>query len=319
MRALIAPVLLLALAGGAAAGCAGPSREREAEELRERLAALPSVTSVHLKYREPIILDSGKVALRVRMTDEARADQVVAVTTTAYDAFRSTHRSEEADLSIAAGRTTVALRAFEPDASVDAVGEATRTGLDAAPHDGSVAIDLTTQDVDEGDHVAGTYVVGLAEGSTAADVPALLDSLAARHEPDPLIGWGAAAADGSSLAYDIGFPPAALVARWSRAQAAGLPLVVRAFADGVLFAEARLTSSHDPTSRADRRALDRMVRPQLRALGRGEWVYDILDARGDYLVSIDRYSCLSTSEGSYDRDLEAWVVERFGACEAPVG
>ncbi|HEX6150564.1 hypothetical protein, partial [Nocardioides sp.] len=62
--------------------------------------------------------------------------------------------------------------------------------------DGAVAIDLTTQDVPQGEHVAGTYVVGLPGGSTADDVPTLLRSLAAEYDEEPVIGWGGSAADG---------------------------------------------------------------------------------------------------------------------------
>lgn len=132
MRAIAALVIMAGLAI-APAGCADPSRESEADTLRGELADLPGVTSARLDYTEPVILDSGKLALEVDMTDDASADQVVAVTETAYGAFRTTHHGEEADLAIAAGRTTVAVRAFEPDASVAAVSAATRTGLTAAP------------------------------------------------------------------------------------------------------------------------------------------------------------------------------------------
>lgn len=304
-------VSLIVLAGVVlVGGCADPSRQSDAETLRSDLADLPGVTSVQLDYTEPVVLDSGKLVLEVEMADDATADQIVAVTEMSYDAFRTTHHGEEADLSLAAGRTTLALRAFEPEASVDAVGAATRTGLTAVPEGGWATIDLTTQEVPKGDHVAGTYVVELPQGSTSADVPALLESLAAEHGDQSLIGWGAAAADGSSLTYDVGFPPAELMARWVRMQTAAAPLAVRATEDGAMFATGRLT----PTADVTERALDRITRPHLRALGDGAWTYDLLYANGSPVTSIDRYLCEPTSEGPYDDELEAWVTTTFGRC-----
>jgi hypothetical protein len=277
---------------------------------------MPGVTSAQLDYHEPVPLDSGKLALKVEMSDTATPDQVVAVTQTAYRAFSSTHQGEEADLSIRAGHTTVALRAFEPDASSTAVSGAVRTGLMATPDTGSVAIDLTTDGVSKGDHVAGTYLVALPEGSSYADVRDLLASLAV-HQPDNgQIGWGGAAADGSSLTYDSGFPPEQLVDRWERMQEAEVPLAVRAFKGGALFAEGRSTRRYDVDDPGDRRALDRITHSQLRALGDGEWVYTLLGPRGAYLAEIDRYICVPTSQGSYDDELEAWATEEFGHCEA---
>ncbi|WP_028659889.1 hypothetical protein [Nocardioides insulae] len=296
------------------AGCADPSRRAEAESLRAELADLPGVVSVRLRYTEPVVLDSGKLFLHTTMAETATPEQIVRVTETAYDAFHSTHQHEEADLAVRAGRTTVALRAFEPEASVDAVGRSVLRGLTAAPDGGSAAIDLTTQRVPDGDHVAGTYVLSLPSGSTAAEVPVLLTTLAGQHDESELIGWGGAAADGSSLSYDSGFPPPELLARWERFQAAGPRLAVRAFVDGVLFAEGRLASAYDRGSRAERRGLERAVQRQLLVLGDGEWAYDLADADGGRLVSIDRYLCEHSSESPLDARLEAWVVERLGPC-----
>lgn len=309
-----ATLIVLASLTLAVGGCADPSRESDADALRDGLTDLPGVTSVKLDYTEPVVLDSGKLALEVEMTDTASAEQVAAVIETAYDAFHTTHHGEEADLSVAAGSTTVALRAFEPEASVAAVGAATRTGLTATPKGGWATIDLTTDGVPKGDHVAGTYIVTLPGGSTAADVPVLLESLAAEHDGDFLIGWGAAAADGSSLTYDVGFPPAELVTRWERMQHAGAPLAVRAVEDGAMFVTGGLSSTYDLTERADRRALDRITRSQLRVLGAGEWTYDLVDADGRPVTSIDRYLCEPTSEGPYDDELEAWVLATWGRC-----
>lgn len=313
MRAIAALFTLAALTIGLA-GCANQNLASEAGDLRGELADLPGVAVAELDYAKPITLDSGKLALQIEMTEDATPDQIVAVTETAYDAFRTTHRGEEADLSVIAGKTTVTLRAFEPDAETSAVSEATRTGLTAAPTGGAATIDLMTQDVSKGDHVSATYVIALPEGSTAEDVPGLLDSLAADHEPSSLIGWGGAAADGSSLKFDKGFPPEQLVSRWLGMQTAGVPLSVRAFEEGSMFAEGNLTTTYDVSKPADRRALDRIAKPQMRAMGAGEWVYDLIDPAGTYVVSVDRYICETAAEGAYNKALEAWAATEFGPC-----
>lgn len=305
---------LIAVVAAVGTGCANASLEREADDLRDEVLALPGVSTAKLDYVEPITLDSGKLVLTVRMDESASPSQITAVAETAYDAFSTTHHDEEADLSVRAGQTTVALRSFEPDASVAAVGAAVSTGLTAAPDGGSVTIDLTTQEVAKGDHVAGTYVVALPEGSTAADVPRFLAGAAAHPDEDSLIGWGAAAADGASLSYDRGLPPEQLVARWERLQAGGLPLAVRAFADGALLTEARLPRPYDVDDPVDRRALDRITHAHLQGLGETDWSYELHGPRGATLVSIDRYVCAPTSEGAYDDELEAWVTARLGPC-----
>lgn len=297
------PVLVLAvLVVLAAAGCADPSLEPEADELRSELRGMPGVDSVDLDYTEPVTLDSGKVAVTVRMDHDASTDQVAEVVEAAYDAFRGTHHGEEADLDLHTGRSSVALRSFEPEAEVAAVGDAVRTGLEAAPAGGAVAIDLTTQRVPRGDHVAGTYVITLSPGSSRTEVPAFLAELASQHADDPLVGWGAAAADGSALTYDHGFPPADLVAHWERVQAAGPPVAVRAVEDGALFVTGRAEAQQD-------------VRPQLRALGDGPWTYDLAGPGGRRLASLDRYLCLTTSEGPYDDRLDAWLERELGPCD----
>ena len=300
------------------AGCANESLASEADELRAEVAGLPGVTSAKLDYSEPITLDSGKVVLKVEMDDTATPDEVVAVTETAYRAFSSTHQDEEADLSVRAGQTTVALRSFEPEASVTAVSDAARAGLMARPDGGSVAIDLTTDGVPKGDHVAGTYIVALPEGSTFAEVPDLLASLGVDQSENAQIGWGGAAADGSSLSYDRGFPPDQLVGRWERMQRAEVPLAVRAFHDGVVIAEGRVTARYDVKDAADRRSLDRLTHPQLHALaeGDGEWAYTLIGADGAFLADIDRFVCVPSPGGPYDDQLEAWATEQFGPCEA---
>ena len=304
---------------GLSVGCANESLDSEADELRTDVAGLPGVTSAKLDYSEPVTLDSGKLLLKVEMKDTATTDEVVAVTETAYRAFSTTHQDEEADLSVRAGQTTVAVRSFEPEASPTAVTDAVRTGLMARPDAGSVAIDLTTDGVPKGDHVAGTYLVALPEATTFADVPALLASLAQHQAKNAQIGWGGAAADGSSLSYDSGLPPEQLIGRWERMQRAEVPLAVRAFTDGVVIAEGRVATPYDVGDAAGRRALDKITHPQLRALGEGggEWVYTLLAPGGAYLAEIDRFVCVpSTTEGAYEDELQAWALEEFGPCKA---
>jgi hypothetical protein len=291
----------------------------EADGLRDEVAGLPGVTSAKLDYSEPITLDSGKIALKVEMADTASADEVVAVAEAAYDAFSSTHQGEEADLTIGAGQTTVALRSFEPEASVTAVTDAVRVGLEARPATGSVAIDLTTDGVPKGDHVDGTYLVALPEGTTFADVPPFLTSLALNEPENTQIGWGGAAADGSSLVIDHGFPSEELIGRWERLQRSEIPLAVRAFQDGVVIAEGRPATSYDVDDAADRRALDRITHPQVRALSEAgsEWVYTLVGPGGAYLAEVDRFVCVdSPTEGPYDDELNAWATDEFGPCEA---
>ena len=300
---------------GLCVGCANADLGSEAESLRAEVAGLPGVTSAQLDYGKPVTLDSGKFQLKVEMSDTATTEQVVAVTETSYRAFSTTHQGEEADLSIRAGDSTVALRSFEPEASLTAVTDAVDTGLMAKPEGGSVAINLTTDGVPKGDHVAGTYIVALPEGSTYADVPDLLASLAADQPDNPQIGWGAAAADGSSLSYDSGFPPNELIARWKQMQAAEIPLTVRAFKDGAIIAEGRLTQRYDVNDPADRRALDKITHPQMRAMGDGEWVYTLLGRNGAFVAEIDRFVCVQTEDGPYDADLEAWAATEFTPCE----
>ncbi|GAB2861179.1 hypothetical protein [Nocardioides pacificus] len=315
MRSLTSLTLLVTVAA-LSFGCANPTLDSEAEQLRSELADLPGVTSAALDYSEPVTLDSGKLALAVEMSDSATPDEVVTVAETAYRAFSSTHDGEEADLAIRAGASAVTLRSYEPDASVAAVGEAVRTGFAATPEDASVAIELTTQDVAKGDHVAGSYLVALPQGSTFADVPDLLGSLDTGQSDTSLFGWGGAAADGSSLTYEKGLPSEELIDRWRQMQSPEAPLSVRAFEDGALLTEARLTKRFDVDDPAQRRALDSITHPQLLALGDGEWSYALLGPRGSYLADIDRYICAPGSEGAYDDQLEAWVTEQFGPCQA---
>ena len=186
----------------------------------------------------------------------------------------------------------------------------------ATPDAGSIAIDLTTDGVPKGDHVAGTYLVALPDGSTFADVPELLASLPTHEADNSRVGWGGAAADGSSLSYDTGVPPEQLIHRWEGMQSPEVRLAVRAFEDGTLLVEGRLTRSYNVNNAADRRSLDRITHRQLRNLGDGEWVYTLLGPRGAYLAEVDRFVCVPTSEGPYDDQLQAWATEEFGDCQA---
>ena len=84
------PIIVVAVSG-LCVGCADPSLDSEASDLRTEVAGLVGVTSAQLDYSEPVPLDSGKLALKVAMSGTATPDQVVAVTETAYRAFSTTH------------------------------------------------------------------------------------------------------------------------------------------------------------------------------------------------------------------------------------
>lgn len=311
MRRILGSLTLAVCCAVLGSGC-DPNLTAEADALQSSLRAMPGVRAVTLDYTEPVPLDSGKVLVTARMDKGSSRAELIEVVTTAYDAFRTTHHHEEADLHLRAGRIGVDVRAFRPEASRDAVAHAVERGLAATPPGGSVTIDLTTQDVARGDHVAGTYVVGLGPGSTAADVAAFL-----RNPPtsagDDLIGWGAKADDGSSLTYDRGIPPEALIARWLRLQQHGVPVRVRAFRTGALFLAADAPAHLDADRPRDQRALARLAQRHLRELTGSDWGYDLYGPSGP-LVAIDRYLCPSSSDGPVDDLVERWVTARFGPC-----
>lgn len=295
-------------------GCAERTLATEARALRTDLASLPGVATATLDYTEPVPLDSGKLHVRVAMTRTAGVDEVLRVTETAYDAFRGTHHDEEADLTVTFPDGTVHVRAFQPQASLAAVSAALVNGLSAVEDDRSVDVDLMTQDVKAGDHVRATYVVTLPSGSDADDVLPALDELRTLHDDSRLVGWGVAAADGSALAYDRGFPTAELRSTFARMQDPALPPYVRGTGGGWVFVDTRVHAGADLRDAAVRRSLDRVAHRQLRALGAAPvWAYEVHQGKR-MVVSIDKGICVANSESVWDRELEAWSQRVGGGC-----
>jgi len=203
---------LLALAGTVFAlplltACADPSHAAEADELRRALAELPGVTDVDLHYTEPVILDSGKLELRVDMPADADPGDVVEVVGTAYAAFSGTHHGEEGDLSVVIGDDTIHVRSFEPDAEVAAVEQAAERAIAVLPA-GSVGVGINTQDVDESPYVFTVYAVTIAEQDADA-VLRVLTNLERAHGDIPDAGWSVQTRDDESgwrLMSTSGFP-----------------------------------------------------------------------------------------------------------------
>ncbi|RYE76997.1 MAG: hypothetical protein EOO74_07580, partial [Myxococcales bacterium] len=158
MKTTLTACLIAALGMGTSACLANPSQEAGAEDLRTELAAMTGVETASLDYTEPVPLDSGKLLLKVRMTPDAPDAAVRAVVTTTYDAFRTTHRSEEGDLDVAIDDDVIHLRSFEPEAGTDAVGSALDDALTVLPT-GKVTARINTQDVSRKPHVHTEFQV----------------------------------------------------------------------------------------------------------------------------------------------------------------
>lgn len=215
---------LLGLALGLSiTACANPSHADDADDLAETLRGLADVRRVTLRYSEPITLDSGKISLAVTMSDGADPDRITAVVDTAYEAFRSTHHDEEADLEVAADDDVLALRSFQPSATTQAVVAAARAPLTFAA-DTAVDATVMTQDVDAAPHVSTTTTLTLPDGTTASDVLAQFGRIETAFDPDPLRHWAVRAADTSGLGTDSPYPTAATLDLWRqlRAESRGL-------------------------------------------------------------------------------------------------
>lgn len=186
--------------------CAGASHSDDADDLRSQLAELPGVVEVDLDYTEPVILDSGKLELRVDMSDDADPAAVIEVVSTAYEAFSDTHHGEEGDVFVAIGDDTVHLRSFAPDADVDAVEQAVTKAI-AVLGAGAVRVDIDTQDADEKPYVFTSYDVTVDEQGAESVLRALTD-LEKAHSDIPNAGWGVQTAErsGWQLKSSDGFP-----------------------------------------------------------------------------------------------------------------
>lgn len=187
--------------------CASPSHARDADDLRAALADLPGVTSVELDYTEPVVLDSGKLELRVAMSNEAEPEAVVEVARRAYEGFTGPHQGEEGDLFVDIADDTLHLRSFDPDADVDAVEKAARHAVAVFP-DAVVSTDINTQDVEKSPHVFTRYDVTIGE-QDAESVLRTLTELEQAHGDIPDARWSVQTATddtGWSLGSGSGFP-----------------------------------------------------------------------------------------------------------------
>lgn len=214
--------LLLALTTCAAlpllAGCADTSHASEADDLRERLAALPDVASATLDYTAPVTLDSGKLDLAVAMAG-TDPEAVLAVVTTTYDAFAGTHHGEEGDLEVTWGTDALHLRSFEPDAKPADVRAAVEDALRVLDHESGRA-DVTTQDVEAAPHVR-TRLTVTTRGTGAEDLVAALPGLDRRYGSLTNADW-TVEAGGWSLTSSGGLPQQDQLALFDRLRA-GLP------------------------------------------------------------------------------------------------
>lgn len=204
-RLFVAAATVLALSSLNA--CASPSRAGEADDLRSALAEMPGVSTVKLDYTEPVILDSGKLELRVTMLSDAEPEDLVRVTKRAYVGFEGPHHGEEGDLFVTWGDDTVHVRSFEPQARVAAVEQAAQHAMAVLPAS-SVRVDLATQDVARSPHVFTEYAVTIGEKGGDGVLQTLSD-LEEAHAGIPDAAWGVqtrADETGWQLASASGFP-----------------------------------------------------------------------------------------------------------------
>lgn len=210
------PVLLLG-------GCANPNLSDDVDALVDELRDLSGVASVDADYSEPVTLDSGKVQLDVTADPDITSAQLQEVGRIVYEAFSTTHQGEEGDADVTFGPSTVHLRSFEPEATTESVVREWALAHEVA-QDGAAAVEIMTQDVPGPEHVDTDVVLTLGEGTGADDVSAELDRLEQRHGADDARrGWGVAAADGSSVSVDRGFPGGGTMDAWAALRSAAEP------------------------------------------------------------------------------------------------
>ncbi len=276
MLGTVAALLLLA-------GCADPSRQADAEELRDRLAGLPGVARATLDYTKPVTLDSGKLGVQVAMAKNATDEQVTTVVTTTYDAFAGTHHGEEGDLDVTVGGDLIHLRSFEPDAEVEAVDEATTHALAVLPS-GSVRADINTQDVSRAPHVFTAFSVSV-EKPGRASVLATLADLEEEHADIPDASWRVQSGGESGwlISTERGFPDAAELGLFDDLSE-GLPdgAAVLLFGD---FATAQLPAHTSP------REASTMVGRHLALLGGVETAFYQVERGPSLLASITDGEC----------------------------
>lgn len=196
-------------------GCAGPNLQSEADELTDSLRNTDQVTSVDLEYTEPITLDSGKLALTVKMNKSATAEHVGQVIETVYDAFSTTHRGEEGDVDVLVGDDKVHVRSFESDPSTQSVVDEAVTVL-AVRDRGALVVNIDTQDPKSSSTPGSVNTLTLGAGSTVKSVLAELPELESALGNPPERDWTVAAATGDSIGRGPGLPTAETLALWKQ-------------------------------------------------------------------------------------------------------
>lgn len=199
-------LLIAALALPLLASCANSGHEDDAADLRDRLAGLPGVEGVKLDYTKPVILDSGKLGLRVEMGTGVAPVAIIKVVTTTYAAFADAHHGEEGDLDVVVGDDVIHLRSFEPDAGVGAVSNAAARAAAVLPS-GSVEAHINTQDVSKTPHVFTTYAVAVEKPGRDSVLKRLAE-LEKDHGDIPDSSWRVQSGGESGwlLGADQGFP-----------------------------------------------------------------------------------------------------------------
>lgn len=199
-----------------------PDRSEDAAALAEDLRGLSSVATVTVDYSKPIILDSGKLALRVRLDRDAQVADAIVVLDRVYEAFSTTHSGEEGDLDLLVGDDRVHLRTFSPQArSTDVLDQAARAL--ALAQDGRLDVRVTADSVPREPHVETSTTWVLGAGSTAADLPAALSRLRSEHD-HPGLEWSVGASDGASVGGAAGVPDETAEQRWRDLSAVPLRL-----------------------------------------------------------------------------------------------
>lgn len=275
---------LAALALPLLAACAAPSQHNDAEDLRDQLAALPGVSEATLDYTAPVTLDSGKLELRVEMSEDADAEQITAVVATTYDAFADTHHGEEGDLDVRVGGDVIHLRSFEPEAEVTAVEEAAAQAAAVLPS-GSVRADITTQEVSQAPHVFTTFAVAVEKPGPDSVLKKLAE-LQKEHGGVPDAGWRVQSGgrSGGLISADEGFPGAEARALFDELSD-GLPEGASVLLYGDDFAEVRLPAGTSPDEASA------VVGRHLRLLGGPERASYHLESGRTLLTAISDGDC----------------------------
>lgn len=177
------PRILAAVTVGVLAltACTPDSHRAEADELGDRLRALPGVETVEVDYVEPELLDSADVDVAVVMAGDADPEQVAAVFETTYAGLVDAHADEEGNLTVRWDDDELTLRTFESEADPADVADAARVGAEVAAGHRRVYLNVMTQDVRESPHVESLVLLRLPAGTEGADLRRVRDEIAAAY------------------------------------------------------------------------------------------------------------------------------------------